>query len=110
VTKRQVAEDRFQGNEGEFSRRLVSAVHTASSPAGTASNAERDDVTGIFSRRLASVPQVAAILGVSARTVWNWVYLRKLPVYRIGTATVRIDLTEIETLLNSSRIPAAGER
>jgi excisionase family DNA binding protein len=58
-----------------------------------------------YPRRLASVPQVAAYLGLSARCVWNWVYSRRIPVIRIA-GTVRIDLTEVERLLDAGTVPA----
>jgi excisionase family DNA binding protein len=58
-----------------------------------------------FQRRLLSVPQTAAYISVSARTVWSWVYARKIPVIRIG-GSVRIDLNELEKLLTAGTVPA----
>ncbi len=56
-------------------------------------------------RRYASVPEVAEYLGVSRRTVWNWVYGRKIPVLRMQ-GVVRIDLKQLDGQLDAATIPA----
>ena len=60
---------------------------------------------GDFSRRLLSVPQVAAMISVSSRTVWSWIYARKIPFIKIG-GSVRIDLNELERVLDAGTVPA----
>ena len=44
-------------------------------------------------------------MGLSARTIWTWVYARKLGVVRLGRA-VRIPQAAIEELIESGSIPA----
>lgn len=61
---------------------------------------------GSYPRRLASVPQVAAYLGVSSRTIWSWIAARKLETIRVGVGTVRIDLNALEAQLDANTIPA----
>jgi excisionase family DNA binding protein len=61
-----------------------------------------------YPRRLATVPQVAAYLGVGRSTVWSWVYGRRLPVIRINKA-VRIDLNSLEKLLDEGTVPALDQ-
>jgi excisionase family DNA binding protein len=56
-------------------------------------------------QRLLTVPQAADEMGLSARTVWAWIYARKLGVVRLGRA-VRIPRTAIETLIEAGTIPA----
>jgi excisionase family DNA binding protein len=56
-------------------------------------------------QRLLTVPQAADELGLSARTVWAWIYARKLGVVRLGRA-VRIPRTAIESLIEAGTIPA----
>ncbi len=70
-----------------------------------ASLVPRSTDVNIYSRRLLSVPQVGAMVGLSARTIWNWVYSRRIPVIRIG-GTVRIDLAEVERMLDEGTTPA----
>jgi excisionase family DNA binding protein len=60
-------------------------------------------------QRLLTVPEAASEMGLSARTVWAWVYARKLGVVRLGRA-VRIPRTAIEELINAGSIPAKVER
>lgn len=60
---------------------------------------------GDFPRRLASVPQAAAYLGYTARGMWNLVYSRRIPVIRFA-GVVRIDLNEVEKLLDAGTVPA----
>jgi excisionase family DNA binding protein len=56
--------------------------------------------------RLLTVTETAEQLGLSARTIWAWVYARKLGVVRLGRA-VRIPQTAIDELIESGTIPAA---
>lgn len=57
--------------------------------------------------RLLTVVQTADQLGLSARTIWTWVYARKLGVVRLGRS-VRIPQAAIEELIESGSIPAGG--
>jgi excisionase family DNA binding protein len=57
--------------------------------------------------KLLTVKQSAEQLGLSARTVWAWIYARKLSVVRLGRA-VRISQTEIDELIEAGSIPAKG--
>jgi len=55
--------------------------------------------------KLLTVKQSAEQLGLSARTVWAWVYARKLAVVRLGRA-VRIPQTAIDELIEAGSVPA----
>jgi excisionase family DNA binding protein len=55
--------------------------------------------------KLLTVKQSAEQLGLSARTVWAWIYARKLSVVRLGRA-VRIPQTAIDELIDAGSIPA----
>jgi excisionase family DNA binding protein len=55
--------------------------------------------------KLLTVKQSAEQLGLSARTVWAWIYARKLGVVRLGRA-VRIPQTAIDELIEAGSIPA----
>jgi len=50
--------------------------------------------------KLLTVKQSAEQLGLSARTVWAWIYSRKLGVVRLGRA-VRIPQTAIDELIEA---------
>lgn len=59
----------------------------------------------MVAQRLLTVKQAADEMGLSARTIWTWVYARKLGVVRLGRA-VRIPQAAIEELIESGSIPA----
>jgi len=55
--------------------------------------------------KLLTVNQSAEQLGLSARTLWTWIYARKLGIVRLGRA-VRIPQTAIDELIEAGSIPA----
>lgn len=59
--------------------------------------------------KLLTVKQSAEQLGLSARTVWAWIYARKLGVVRLGRA-VRIQQSAIDTLIEAGTVLAKLER
>jgi len=58
-----------------------------------------------MAKRLLTVKQAAEELGLSDRTVWAWVYAKKLGVVRLGRC-VRIPQTAIEELIEVGSVPA----
>jgi excisionase family DNA binding protein len=60
-------------------------------------------------QRLLTVPQAASEMGLSARTVWAWVYQRKIGVVRLGRA-VRVPQKSIDELIEFGTVPAKAER
>ena len=60
-----------------------------------------------MAKQLLTVKQAAEELGLSDRTIWAWVYARKLGVVRLGRA-VRIPQTAIDELIEFGTIPAKG--
>ena len=60
-----------------------------------------------MAKRLLTVKQAAEELGLSDRTVWAWVYARKLGVVRLGRC-VRIPQSAIEELIQVGSVPAKG--
>jgi len=58
-----------------------------------------------MAHKLLTVKQAADEMGLSARTIWAWVYARKLGVVRLGRA-VRIPQTAIDELIEAGSIPA----
>lgn len=57
-------------------------------------------------RRLASVDEGAKYLAVSNKTVWRYIADGRIAGYRVGSRLVRVDLNELDNLLQ--RIPASG--
>jgi excisionase family DNA binding protein len=55
--------------------------------------------------KLLTVKQSAEQLGLSPRTVWAWIYERKIEIVRLGRA-VRIQQSAIDGLIDSGTIPA----
>jgi excisionase family DNA binding protein len=58
-----------------------------------------------MAKKLLTVKESAEQLGLSARTVWAWIYTRKLSVVRLGRA-VRIPQTAIDELIEAGSVPA----
>lgn len=58
-----------------------------------------------YSPRLLSVPQAADQLGLSPKTVWSWVYQRRIGVVRLGRS-VKISQAAIDELIHEGTIPA----
>jgi excisionase family DNA binding protein len=51
--------------------------------------------------KLYKVPEFAAVLNISPKTVWSFIYSGKLKVVRIGRA-VRIKQSELDKLLEAA--------
>lgn len=60
-----------------------------------------------MSEKLNTVKQSANQLGLSDRTLWAWIYERKLEVVRLGRA-VRIKQSSIDLLIEQGTTPAKG--
>lgn len=55
--------------------------------------------------KLLKVPEAAAMLALSQKTVWQWIGERRMGVVRLGRA-VRVPLSEIERLMEERTTPA----
>jgi excisionase family DNA binding protein len=54
--------------------------------------------------KLLKVPEAAAILALSQKGLWQWIYSRRISVVRLGRA-VRVPLSEIERLIEEGTTP-----
>ncbi len=54
-----------------------------------------------------TVREAAEQLGLSPKTVWAWVYSRRLGFVRLGRS-VRIPQTAVDELIDAGTIPARG--
>ena len=54
--------------------------------------------------RYLKVPQFAAALNLSPKTVWNWIAQRKLAIVRVGRS-VRVPATELDRLIEEGTVP-----
>jgi excisionase family DNA binding protein len=55
--------------------------------------------------KLLTVQESADQLGLSARTIWGWIYERKVEVVRLGRA-VRIKQSSLDELIEQGTTPA----
>ena len=55
--------------------------------------------------RLLKVPEAAAMLALSQKTVWQWIGERRIGVIRLGRA-VRVPMAEIDRLMEEGSTPA----
>lgn len=62
-----------------------------------------------MAQRLLTVKQAADEMGLSARTIWAWVYARKIGVVRLGRA-VRVPQQAIDELIEFGTVPAKVKR
>jgi excisionase family DNA binding protein len=58
-------------------------------------------------RRLASIPDAAAYVGVSTKTVRRYIAAGRVTGYRAGPRLIRVDLNELDAVL-LQRIPTAA--
>jgi len=57
---------------------------------------------------LMQVPDAATYLSVSPKTIWSWVYERRLPSYRLGRS-VRLKQSDLDAFLQRGHTPAVAE-
>jgi len=55
--------------------------------------------------KLLKVPEAAAMLSLSQKTVWQWIGERRIGVIRLGRA-VRVPISEIDRLIEEGSTPA----
>lgn len=80
-------------------------------PAGT-QDARRDRATANPANRprghrpdqLLAMSEVAALLGVSKRTLWSWIAAGRLPVVRLGRRVTRVESGALARLVAEARV------
>jgi excisionase family DNA binding protein len=55
--------------------------------------------------KLLKVPEAAAMLSLSQKTVWQWIGERRIGVIRLGRA-VRVPISEVDRLIEEGSSPA----
>ncbi len=58
--------------------------------------------------RYVTVDDVAALLGVSPKTVYNWVCAKTIPHTKFGRSVLRFRLKDIEAWAESHAVPVAS--
>jgi len=58
-------------------------------------------------RRLLTIKEASARLGISTKSCYEWVYERRLPVVRLGRC-LRIEDAALEKLIEEATIPAVA--
>ena len=69
----------------------------------TAEDVQRDEPN-----RPIKVKDAAELVGVTPKTIHNWVNAGKIPGYRFGYRRMIVDLDDIEPLVGYKRIVAEG--
>ncbi len=59
--------------------------------------------------KMLTVQETADQLGLSVRTIWGWIYERRLEVVRLGRA-VRIKQSSLDQLIEQGTTPAKSDR
>jgi excisionase family DNA binding protein len=62
-----------------------------------------------YPERLVNVREAAAILCVSASTLYGWVWQRRIPFVKVGRA-VRFRVADLEKLISANRIEVRAPR
>lgn len=60
-------------------------------------------------RSLLTTEEFAAALGLSAKTIRQWTWMRRVPYVRVGRA-IRFRQETVEEILNRGTMPALEER
>ena len=60
-------------------------------------------------RCLLTVPEAAGRLGISPKTVWAWLYARRIPAVRLSGRCVRIPSDAVDALIADCTVPARPE-
>ena len=61
-------------------------------------------------RQLVDKDYLSEIMGVSPRTVENWVRRREIPFIKVGRNLLRFDLDEIDAWIAERAVPIGGRR
>ena len=69
---------------------------------------ERTDATD--ATRLLDVNDVADMLNVSVKTVYGWVYDKRIPYLKPSRSILRFRKSDIEAWLDGQAVPARGNR
>ncbi len=56
-------------------------------------------------RKMITVPEAAEYLRASPKTIWTWIYERKLPSYRLGRS-VRLRVSDLDAFIEAGTTPA----
>jgi excisionase family DNA binding protein len=78
------------------------------SPAPHAEPATADAPLGRRPDQLLAMKAVAAILGVSKRTLWSWIAAGLLPVVRLGSRVVRVESATLARFIAQARAEGRG--
>ena len=84
----------------------MSYSNEGSGPSQTAAMAPVAPLT----KTLVSKRELAAILGVSERTIENWLAEKRIPRLRLSARLTRFSLPKVEAALNRYEIKEAGVR
>jgi excisionase family DNA binding protein len=61
-------------------------------------------------KRLLSKKELAAVLGISTRTVENWLSEKRIPSLRLSARLTRFSLPKVEAALNRYEVKEVGAR
>jgi len=61
----------------------------------------------ITESRLMTVQDAAKFLAVSTSTLYGWVYQRRIPFVKVGSA-LRFEMAELQKFIQSNRFPVNG--
>jgi excisionase family DNA binding protein len=59
----------------------------------------------MVNKRLVTVIEAAEMLSISPKTMWAWIYARKVETVHLGRS-VRVPASELERLIEEGTIPA----
>ncbi|WP_425298086.1 helix-turn-helix domain-containing protein [Nocardia brasiliensis] len=64
--------------------------------------------SGRSARNLVSVPRAAEMIGISTKTLRRWIDADKVPAYRVGEHSIRVDRDEVLALVRPLRETSGG--
>jgi excisionase family DNA binding protein len=81
--------------------------HEGSGPSKTPASYSNN---GSVPRRFLSKRELAAVLGVSTRTIENWLTAKKIPQIRLSARLIRFSLPKVEAALARYEVREVGRR
>jgi excisionase family DNA binding protein len=87
----------------------MSPIYTSGEARGASKTTALNDNESI-QKRLLSKPELAAVLGVSKRTIENWLSQKRIPQLRLSARLTRFSLPKVEAALARYEVKEVGGR
>lgn len=88
----------------------MTAAHTLGEARGASKTSAISSHGESFSKRLLSKKELAVVLGISPRTIENWLAQKRIPQLRLSARLTRFNLARVEAALARYEVKEVGCR